>query len=270
VLALERGDVDLTDGDAVRATIAEFRPTEVYNLAAPTFVPASWQDPAETVRVDALAVALLVVAVASVDPTIRVFQASSAEVFGDSPEQTPQTERTPYRPRSPYGAAKAFADFLVASYRERHGLHASSGILFNHESPRRGREFLPARVAHGVAAIAAGRETELALGDLDAARDWGWAPDYVLAMRLIVRHDEPGDYVVATGEPHTVREFVELAFARAGLDWQEHVRVDPALVRGDRRVLVGDASKARVTLGWEPTVTFEQLVNMLVDAAAAE
>jgi GDPmannose 4,6-dehydratase len=195
-----------------------------------------------------------------------VLQASSAEVFGAA-ETSPQDESTPYRPRSPYGAAKAFADFLVASYRERRGLHASSAILFNHESPLRPPSFLPSKVAHGVRAIAAGREVELALGNLRARRDWGYAPEYVDAMSRMLQQDEPGDYVIATGEAHSVEELVAAAFAYAGLDWREHVRVDESLVRPEDAQIVGDASKARRVLGWEPTVTFDELVRLLVDQA---
>lgn len=266
VVGIERGDVDLTDGDAVRALLREAQPAELYNLAAPSFVPLSWEDPAETARVGCVAVAVLLDAVLAVDPSIRFLQAASAEIFG-LPETAPQDESTPYRPRTPYGSAKAFAAFLVASYREQRGLHASSAILFNHESPLRPTSFLPAKVAHGVRAIAAGRERELVLGNLDARRDWGYAPDYVDAMWRMLQQDEAGDYVIATGEAHSVRELVELAFAHAGLDWQEHVRVDRSLVRPDAPLLVGDSSKARRRLGWAPTVSFDELVPLLVDAA---
>jgi len=242
------------------------RPREVYNLAAHTFVPESWERPEEAIGVGAVAVGVLLGAICRVDPAIRFFQASSAEVFGLA-DEVPQVETTPYRPRSPYGAGKACADFLVAAYRERSGLHASCGILFNHESPRRPAQFLSAKVAHGVAAIAAGRQQELVLGNLDARRDWGYAPDYVDAMWRIVQHERADDFVVATGEMHTVRELVEIAFAHVGLDWRDHVRVDEALVRPDDRALVGNSTKARTELGWAPTVTFEQLVHLLVDAA---
>jgi GDPmannose 4,6-dehydratase len=266
VVGVDRGDVELTDADAVRALLARVRPTELYNLASPSFVPESWQQPGEAARTGCVAVAVLLDAVLAVDPAIRVLQASSAEVF-DPAETSPQDETTPYRPRSPYGAAKAFADFLVASYRERRGLHASSAILFNHESPLRPASFLPAKVAHGVRAIAAGRERELPLGNLQARRDWGYAPDYVDAMWRMLRQDEPGDYVIATGEAHSVEELVAAAFAHAGLDWREHVRVDESLVRPDDTLIVGDASKARRVLGWRPTVGFDELVRLLVDAA---
>jgi GDPmannose 4,6-dehydratase len=267
VVGVDRGDVDLASRDDVESLLRDVAPREFYNLASPSFVPESWERPEEALRVGALAVGVMLAAVARVDPTIRFFQASSAEVFGAAAD-VPQTERTAYRPRSPYAAAKACADSLVGSYRSHLGLHASSGILFNHESPRRAPHFLPAKVARGAAAIAAGRETELVLGNLDAQRDWGYAPDYVDAMWRIVQHDEPGDYVVATGELHSVRELVELAFAHVGLDWRDHVRVDESLVRRDERPVVGDATKARRVLGWAPTIGFEELVRLLVDAAS--
>jgi GDPmannose 4,6-dehydratase len=266
VRRVDRGDVDLLDPSAVASLLREVEPAEVYNLASPSFVPASWQEPVEATRLGTAGLTVLLEAVRETDPAVRIFQASSAEVYGE-PVETPQTERTPLRPVSPYGAAKAYGNFMVEAYRRRYGLHASCGILYNHESPRRPSEFLPSKVAHGVAAIAAGRRSELVLGDLDARRDWGYAPDYVEAMWLMLQQDEPGDYVVATGEPHTVQELVELAFAHAGLDWREHVRVDESLRRGQGYQLVGDASKARERLGWKPSVTFEQLVALLVDAA---
>jgi len=268
VVTIDRGDVDLQDGAAVAALLRDAAPREVYNLASPSFVPQSWEEPLEVAQAIGVGLTVLLEAIRTVDPSIRLFQASSAEVFG-MPAESPQRETTPYRPRSPYGAAKAYADFLVGSYRERHGLHASSGILFNHESPRRPTSFLPSKVAHGVAAIAAGREQELVLGDLDARRDWGWAPDYVQAMWSMLQQDEPDDYVIATGELHSVRELVELAFAHVGLDWQHHVRIDESLLRGRDTAFVGDASKARERLGWEPTVRFEEFVVRLVDAARA-
>jgi GDPmannose 4,6-dehydratase len=267
-VTVDRGDADLRDVGVVAGLLRDAAPGEVYNLASPSFVPQSWEEPIETATAGGVGITVLLEAIRAVDPSIRLFQASSAEVFG-MPAETPQRETTPYRPRSPYGAAKAHADFLVASYRERYGLHAGSGILFNHESPRRPASFLPSKVAHGVAAIAAGRERELVLGDLDARRDWGWAPDYVQAMWLMLQQNEPDDYVLATGELHSVREFVSLAFAHADLDWQEYVRVDESLLRGDDAPRVGDASKARERLGWEPSVTFEQLVVLLVEGAVA-
>jgi len=269
VRGVDRGDVDLLDRAALAALLRDVEPAEVYNLASPSFVPASWEEPVEVARLAAVGLTALLEAVREVDPAIRLFQASSAEVYGE-PAETPQTERTPIRPLSPYGAAKAYGNFIVDAYRRRYGLHASCGILYNHESPRRPVDFLPSKVAHGVAAIAAGRQSELVLGDLDVRRDWGYAPDYVEAMSLMLQQDEPGDYVVATGELHTVQELVELAFAHVGLDWREHVRVDEALRRGQDYQLVGDASKARERLGWEPSVTFEQLVALLVDAAGSD
>jgi len=266
VVALDRGDLDLLDAAAVRDALRDAAPRELYNLASPSFVPRSWEQPLEIARLGTVGVTVLLEAIRALDPAIRFFQASSAEVFG-VPAETPQSESTPFRPLSPYGAAKAYGSFLVAAYRSRYGLHASSAILFNHESPRRSTDFLPAKVAHGVAAIVAGRAEELVLGDLDARRDWGYAPDFVDAMWRMLQQDEPDDYVIATGETHTVRELVELAFAHADLDWRDHVRVDESLVRAQDYTLVGNAAKARERLGWEPTVTFEQLVALLVDAA---
>jgi GDPmannose 4,6-dehydratase len=268
VVGIDRGDVDLLDAGAVRAALREAAPREVYNLASASFVPRSWEEPVEAAQLGAVGVTLMLEAIRDVDPAIRFFQASSAEVFG-IPVETPQSEATPFRPVSPYGAAKAYDSFITTAYRSKYGLHVSSAILFNHESPRRSTDFLPAKVAHGVAAIAAGREHELVLGDLDAQRDWGYAPDYVEAMWLMLQQDEPADYVIATGELHSVGELVELAFAHAGLDWRAHVRVDESLRRGQNYQLVGDATKARSQLGWKPTVTFEELVALLVDAARA-
>ena len=266
VRGVDRGDVDLLDRAAVADLVRGVEPREIYNLASPSFVPASWDDPVEVARLVAVGLTVLLEAIREVDPAIRLFQASSAEVYG-VPAETPQSEDTPIRPVSPYGAAKAYGNFIVAAYRRRHGLHAGSGILYNHESPRRSADFLPSKVAQGVAAIAAGRQRELVLGDLHAQRDWGYAPDYVEAMWLMLQQDEPGDYVVATGELHTVQELVELAFERVGLDWRDYVRVDESLRRGQDYQLVGDASKARDRLGWRPTVGFEELVALLVDAA---
>jgi GDPmannose 4,6-dehydratase len=266
VIGVDRGGVDLLDRAAVTTLLRDGAPGEIYNLAGPSFVPQSWDEPLEHAHFVAVGLTALLEAIREVDPSIRLFQASSAEVYG-VPAETPQTEATPFRPVSPYGAAKAYGNFLVDAYRRRYGLHASCGILYNHESPRRPIDFLPSKVAHGVAAIAAGRQSELVLGDMDVQRDWGYAPDYVNAMWLMLQQDEPGDYVVATGELHTVQELVELAFAHAGLDWREHVRIDDSLKRGQDYQLVGDASTARKRLGWKPSVTFEELVALLVDAA---
>ncbi len=268
VVGIDRGDADLLDPTAVRALLRDAAPREVYNLASPSFVPRSWEEPIEVAQLGAVGTTVMLEAIRDVDPAIRFMHASSAEVFG-APAETPQTESTPFRPLSPYGSAKAYGTFLTAAYRSRYGMHAGSAILFNHESPRRSADFLPAKVAHGVSAIAAGRENELVLGDLDAQRDWGYAPDYVEAMWLMLQQPEADDYVVATGEAHSVRELVELAFSKAGLEWRDHVRVDESLVRRGDHQLVGDASKARERLGWKPTVTFEQLVAILVDAARA-
>ncbi|HEX3056240.1 MAG TPA: GDP-mannose 4,6-dehydratase, partial [Gaiellaceae bacterium] len=231
-------------------------------------VPMSWDEPVRTAEFAAVGVTALLEAIRAVDPDIRMYQASSSEIFGE-PSAVPQTEGTPLHPVTPYGVAKAYGHFIVGSYRRRYGLHASCGILYNHESPRRPVDFLPSKVAHAAAAVSLGLQDELALGDLGAQRDWGYAGDYVEAMRLMLQQDEPGDYVIATGVLHTVEKLVELAFSHVQLDWREHVRVDPALVRGTAELhdLVGDASKARLQLGWSPQVRFEDLVRLLVDAA---
>ena len=261
--------VDLLDQAALARLLAEQRPDEVYNLASPSFVPRSWEHPVETAEFAAVGVTSLLEAVRAVDGGIRVYQASSSEIFGE-PVEVPQHEATPLAPVTPYGVAKAYGHFIVGSYRRRYGLHVSAGILYNHESPRRPETFLPSKVAHAAARIARGEAHELRLGDLDAQRDWGYARDAVEAMRLMLRQDEPGDYVVATGELHSVRELVEIAFGHVGLDWRDHVRVDESLKRGQAELhrLVGDASKARERLGWRPTVSFEELVALLVEAAA--
>ena len=270
VSGVGRGDVDLLDHQALAALLREHAPHEIYNLASPSFVPRSWEKPVETAEFAAVGVTSLLEAVRAVDSTIRVYQASSSEIFGE-PVEVPQTEMTPLSPVTPYGVAKAYGHFIVRSYRRRYGLHASCGILYNHESPRRPVDFLPSKVAHAAAAISLGRQHELVLGDLDAQRDWGFAGDYVEAMWLMLQQDEPDDYVIASGELHSVRELVELAFAHLGLDWREHVRVDEALKRGAAELhhLVGDSTKARERLGWEPRVQFAALVTLLVDAARA-
>jgi len=260
--------VDLLDEAALGDALRTHAPHEVYNLASPSFVPMSWDQPVRTAEFAAVGVTALLEAIRAVDPAIRMYQASSSEIFGE-PTVVPQTEETPLHPLTPYGVAKAYGHFIVDSYRRRYGLHASCGILYNHESPRRPVDFLPSKVAHAAAAISLGLQEELALGDLHAQRDWGYAGDYVEAMRLMLQQDEPGDYVVATGVLHPVEGLVELAFSHVGLDWREHVRVDPALVRGTAELhdLAGDASKARRTLGWSPQLQFEDLVRLLVDAA---
>jgi GDPmannose 4,6-dehydratase len=264
-------EVDLLDQAALAGVLRDHGPREVYNLASPSFVPRSWDHPVETAEFAAVGVTSLLEAVRAVDDGIRVYQASSSEIFGE-PAEVPQSESTPLAPVTPYGVAKAYGHFIIGSYRRRYGLHASAGILYNHESPRRPESFLPSKVAHAVARIASGDTADLQLGDLDAQRDWGYACDSVEAMRLMLQQDEPGDYVIATGELHSVRELVEVAFSHVGLDWRDHVRVDESLKRGQAELhhLVGDASKAREQLGWKPSVTFEELVALLVDAAAAK
>lgn len=261
---------DLLDGGALETVLRELRPERVYNLASPSFVPRSWEHPVETAQFAAVGVTSLLEAVRTVDPAIRVYQASSSEIFGE-PAETPQHEETPLSPVTPYGVAKAYGHFIAHSYRRRYGLHVSCGILYNHESPRRPRTFVPSKIAHGAAAASLGGAEPLPLGDLDAQRDWGWAGDYVEAMYLMLEQDEPDDYVIATGELHSVRELVELAYGHVGLDWREHVCHDPALVRGEAELhrLVGDGSKARKRLGWQPRVGFAELVGLLVDAAVA-
>jgi GDPmannose 4,6-dehydratase len=262
--------VDLLDQDALARVLREHVPREVYNLASPSFVPKSWEEPVRTAEFAAVGVTALLEAVRAAEPSIRIYQASSSEIFGESTD-VPQTETTPLHPVTPYGVAKAYGHLIVGSYRRRYGLHASCGILYNHESPRRPIDFVPSKVAHAAAAISLGLERLLLLGDLGAQRDWGFAGDYVEAMRLMVQHDEPGDYVIATGQLHTVEELVQLAFDHVGLDWREHVRVDESLLRGAAELhdLVGDASKARTELGWSPRVGFADLVRLLVDAALA-
>jgi GDPmannose 4,6-dehydratase len=264
---IELLEADLLDQRSLATALEAARPGEVYNLASPSFVPASWERPVATAEFAAVGATSLLEAIRAVDPAIRFYQASSSEIFGE-PRESPQTEETPLKPVTPYGVAKAYAHFIVSSYRRQYRLFACSGILYNHESPRRPLEFLPRKVAHGAAAISLGLQDELVLGDLDAKRDWGYAGDYVRAMWLMLQEDEPGDYVVASGESHSVREFVQCAFAHVGLDWQKHVRVDPALQRGPAELhrLVGDASHAHDRLGWRPELGFEQLARLLVDA----
>jgi GDPmannose 4,6-dehydratase len=267
---IELLQVDLLDDVALTGALRACRPQEIYNLASPSFVPASWDEPVRTAEFAAVGVTALLEAVRVVDSATRVYQASSSEIFGE-PTEVPQTESTPLHPVTPYGVAKAYGHLIVGSYRRRYALHASCGILYNHESPRRPRDFVPSKVAHAAAAISLGLEQDVPLGDLSARRDWGYARDYVEAMWLMLQQAEPGDFVVATGELHSVEELVEIAFAHVGLDWQEHVRVDESLLRGAAELhdLVGDASKARRELGWSPSVGFDDLVRLLVDAAVA-
>lgn len=257
---------DLLDQSSLASVLAEARPHEVYNLAAQSFVPTSWSQPVLTAEFTAVGVTRLLEAIRSVDPTIRFYQASSSEMFGKV-QQTPQNESTPFHPRSPYGVAKCYGHWITVNYRESYGLHASSGILFNHESPRRGLEFVTRKVTDGAARIALRLATELPLGNLEAQRDWGYAGDYVEAMWMMLQQPAAEDYVIATGESHSVRELVEIAFEHVGLDWRRHVRLDPRFVRpAEVDLLQGDASKARDRLGWKPRVSFRQVVEMMVDA----
>src|SRR5229473_896776 len=257
---------DLLDQFSIAALLEEIEPHEVYNLGAQSFVPTSWNQPVLTGEFTALGVTKMLEAVRYSAPKARFYQASSSEMFGKVRE-VPQNENTPFYPRSPYGVAKAYGHFITVNYRESYKLFAVSGILFNHESPRRGLEFVTRKMSDGVARIKLGLQKRLPMGNLDARRDWGFAPDYVEAMWRMLQADAPDDYVIATHETHTVQEFCETAFSRAGLDWQEHVYVDPAFVRpAEVDVLIGDASKAKRKLGWEPAVRFKQLVELMVDA----
>ena len=260
---------DLMDPLSLIEALRAHEPDEVYNLAAQSFVPASFEQPVLTGETTALGVTRLLDAIRVVNPAIRFYQASSSEMFGQVRE-VPQTETTPFHPRSPYGVAKVYAHWITVNYRESYGLHANSGILFNHESPRRGLEFLPRKISHGVAQIALGQATELRLGNLEAKRDWGYAGDYVDAMWRMLQLDEPDDFVICTGETRTVREFCEKAFSRVGLDADEHIVIDEKFYRpAEVDLLVGDRAKAESVLGWRPTVDFTGLVEMMVDADMA-
>jgi GDPmannose 4,6-dehydratase len=262
-------DADLLDEAHLVALLREVRPTEVYNLAGHSFVPSSWDQPDLAGDATGLGAVRLLEAIRVVDASIRFYQASSSEIFGN-PSEAPQNELTPPNPRNPYGAAKAFAHFSTVNAREHHGLYAVSGILFNHESPRRGPEFLTRKVTDGAARISLGLADTLPVGNLDARRDWGFAGDYVRAMWLMLQRDEPADYVVASGVTHTVRDVCEVAFRRVGLDYKDLVQVDPNLVRPlEPLPLVGDASRARSELGWAATVSFEALIEMMVDSDLA-
>ena len=257
---------DLLDQSSLASAIAEAAPAEIYNLAAQSFVPTSWKQPVLTAEFTAVAVTRLLEAMRSVDPTIRFYQASSSEMYGRVLE-VPQSETTPFYPRSPYGVAKVYGHHITVNYRESFDLFAVSGILFNHESPRRGLEFVTRKISDGVARIKLGLASELRLGNLDAQRDWGFAGDYVRAMWLMLQQDEPDDYVVAMGETHHVQEFVDIAFNHAGLDPGDHVVIDPAFIRpAEVDLLIGDPAKARDGLGWVPEVDFQGLVRMMVDA----
>jgi GDPmannose 4,6-dehydratase len=257
---------DLLDEVSLINILRDHRPNEVYNLAAQSFVQTSFTQPVLTGETTALGVTRVLDAIRLVDPEIRFYQASSSEMFGKV-QEVPQRESTPLYPRSPYGVAKVYGHWLTVNYRESYGLHASSGILFNHESPRRGLEFVTRKVTHGVARIANKLDDKLALGNLDAQRDWGYAADYVRAMWLMVQQDTPDDYVVSTGETHAVRELCRLAFEAAGLDWEQHVVIDDKFLRpAEVDLLVGDPGKAHAVLGWRPEVEFPELVAMMVEA----
>jgi GDPmannose 4,6-dehydratase len=260
---------DLLDQLSLMRIVQDVRPHELYNLAAMSFVPASWDQPLLTGEFNAQGVTRMLEAIRQVDPGVKIYQASSSEMYGRVRE-VPQTEVTPFYPRSPYGVSKVFAHYITVNYRESYGMFAVSGILFNHESPRRGLEFVTRKVTDGVARIKLGLSDHLSLGNLDAHRDWGFAGDYVRAMWQMLQQDQPDDYVIATGESHSVRQLVETAFGHAGLDWQKYVRIDPALLRpAEVDHLIGNAAKAKQVLGWAPTVTFEQLIGMMVDADLA-
>ncbi|MGE0608677.1 MAG: GDP-mannose 4,6-dehydratase [Pirellulales bacterium] len=257
---------DLLDQLSLVNMLAKVRPSEVYNLAAQSFVPTSWQQPLLTGEFTALGVTRMLEAIRFVDPAIRFYQASSSEMFGQV-KQEPQNEQTAFWPRSPYGVAKVYGHWITVNYRESYNLYAVSGILFNHESPRRGKEFVTRKVTDGVARIKLGLQQKLKLGNLDAQRDWGFAGDYVQAMWLMLQQPSPDDYVVATGQKHTVREFCRLAFSHVGLNADDHIEVDPALFRpAEVNTLCGDALKARQQLGWRPATSFAELVTMMVDA----
>ena len=257
---------DLLDEISMIHILQEHRPQEVYNLAAQSFVQTSFGQPVLTGETTALGVTRLLDAIRLVDPEIRFYQASSSEMFGKVHE-VPQTETTPFHPRSPYGVAKVYGHWITLNYRESYDLHATSGILFNHESPRRGLEFVTRKISHTVAQIKLGLVDQLRLGNLDAQRDWGFAGDYVEAMWLMLQQDAPEDFVICTGETHSVREFCEVAFGHAGLNWEDHVVIDEAFFRpAEVDLLVGDATKAEELLGWKPGTSFENLVTMMVDA----
>ena len=263
---IEFVNADLLDQVSLINALEEHQPDEVYNLAAQSFVQTSFGQPVLTGETTAIGVTRLLDAMRLIKPDARFYQASSSEMFGKVLE-VPQTEATPFYPRSPYGAAKVYGHWITVNYRESYGLHASSGILFNHESPRRGLEFVTRKISHGVAQIKLGMADELRLGNLDAQRDWGFAGDYVEAMWMMLQQETPDDYVICTGETHTVREFVELAFARADLDWEKHVVIDERFFRpAEVDLLVGDCKKAKATFGWEPRTSFPDLVNIMVDA----
>ncbi len=260
---------DLYDQGSLLDMIEDVRPNEVYNLAAQSFVPTSWTQPVLTGEFDAIGVTKLLEAIRKVDTKIRFYQASSSEMFGKV-QQVPQTENTPFYPRSPYGVAKVYGHFITVNYRESYDIHASSGILFNHESPRRGLEFVTRKISDGAARIKLGLASTLFLGNLDAKRDWGFAGDYVVAMWLMLQQDKPENFVISSNENHTVREFADIAFSRLDLDYKQYVKIDQRFVRpAEVDILLGDSTQARKKLGWEPKVSFKQLVVMMVDSDMA-
>jgi GDPmannose 4,6-dehydratase len=260
---------DLLDQASLIGILEEYHPDEIYNLAAQSFVPTSWKQPVFTGEVTALGVTRILEAVRLVDPGVRFYQASSSEMYGKV-QEVPQTERTPFYPRSPYGVAKTYGHWITVNYRESYGLFACSGILFNHGSPRRGLEFVERKVSYGVARIKLGLASELRLGNLDSRRDWGFAGDYVRAMWLMLQQEHPDDYVVGSGQTHSIRELCEIAFGHVGLDWRDHVVVDPKYYRpAEVDLLVSDPTKARQALGWEPAVSFNELITTMVDADLA-
>jgi GDPmannose 4,6-dehydratase len=257
---------DLLDQLSIINLLEAVRPHEVYNLAAQSFVPTSWLQPVLTGEFTAMGVTRMLEAVRLVDPKIKFYQASSSEMFGKV-QEVPQTEKTPFYPRSPYGVAKVYGHWITVNYRESYDIFACSGILFNHESPRRGKEFVTRKISHAVAMIRRGRQKELRLGNLDAKRDWGFAGDYVRAMWMMLQEKRPDDYVIATGKDHTVREFCQIAFDHVGLNWRRHVVVDQKFFRpAEVNTLCGNPAKARRKLGWRPAVTFPELVRLMVDA----
>ncbi len=257
---------DLLDQHSLTSVIRDVKPDEIYNLAAQSFVPTSWTQPVLTGEFTALGVTRILEAVRLAHPDAKFYQASSSEMFGKAVE-TPQTENTPFYPRSPYGVAKTYGHWITVNYRESYGMFAVSGILFNHESPRRGLEFVTRKITDGVARIKLGLADELRLGNLDAKRDWGYAGDYVEAMWLMLQHTDPEDFLIGSGETHSVREFVQIAFEHAGLDWMSYVKLDPAFIRpAEVEILLADPTKAERVLGWQPKVAFQELVAMMVDA----
>ncbi len=260
---------DMSDSARLARLIDEVRPSEVYNLGAQSHVKVSFEAPEYTSDVDALGTLRLLEAIYHCDPSIRLYQASTSELFGSAPP--PQNEATPFHPRSPYGVAKTFAYWIVVNYREAYGMFATNGILFNHESPRRGETFVTRKITRAVARIVAGRQDAVYLGNLDAKRDWGYAPDYVRAMWMMLQQTEPADLVLSTGEQHSVKEFAELAFGLVGLDWRQYVKIDRAYLRpAEVDTLLGDSSRARQTLGWHPTTSFPELVRLMVVADLAQ